>query len=334
MSAWMLALIVAQAPQCPTSTIRLDWVRSPDAVVCPSGDAVAERIVERLGCSPFGPTPTARFEVTIEAGDPGWRARVARFETDGGADNLTAVRELDTEAERCDVLGEAVALTLALVAERLPRIDLIDTASTSAAAPTAVTASFAPPGPRLARAPLIPTSTAVRTVTEGPPRGTFEVEGVVDIGTLPQVAFGARLSTSLLVSSRFELGVGALVLPVRRTSLFFFGLVAADLHGCVRFVPRGGFELGGCARLYGGTLLGFTQTEAKPIEPGAYPWLGAAAGGTFTARLTGPISVRVGAEALFSLVDRVLLVDPTREVALDESPVAFLGTAGLVVRFR
>lgn len=335
MPAWVLALLLANAPRCETETIRLDWVRTPDAIACPSGDDVAERIVARLGCSPFGPAATARFEVGVERADPGWRARVARFEFDNGVDVPAAMRVLETEDEHCAVLAQAVALTLAIVAERLPRVAPTKTSSTATVA--APTPPVEPPGaPRMAvaspRAPIVVTST-VPPIYVTPPHGSFEVEALLDSGTFPEPAFGARLTTSLRLGRRYEIGVGALLFPVDRVSLFFFGLAAASLHGCARFEP-GRFELAGCARLYGGVMSAFTQPGAEPIDPGTFPWVAASAGGTFTAALVGPIHIRFGAEALVTLVNRVFVVDPDRQVVLDEAPVAFLGSAGIVVRFR
>ncbi len=316
MSGWLLALLVASPPSCPTSTMRLDWVRSAAAVECPSGEAVARRIVDRLGCDPFGPDPEARFEVAVDADAQGWRAKLTRFEADGVVSDKTLV----SEDGDCAILGQAVALTIAVVAERLPRIGLIATGTTAAA-------------PVRGRVPIVPTSTATPIVFV-PPQGTFDVEAVLNAGTLPEVSFGGRLSTSLRVGRRFELGVGALILPIRTVEAFFFGVIAAVLHGCARFEPRGRFELAGCARVYGGSMLGFTREEAVPIDPGGYPWFAASAGASFTAPITGPVHFRLGGEALVTLVDRKFAERRTMTIVLNESAVAFLGSAGLILRFR
>ncbi|MEQ8276839.1 MAG: hypothetical protein RMA76_26395 [Deltaproteobacteria bacterium] len=318
MSGWLLALLVATPPSCPTSTLRLDWVRSATAVECPSGEVVARRIVDRLGCDPFGPEPKARFEVAVEGDAPGWRAKLTRFEDDGVVSEKTLVSEDDD----CAILGQAVALTIAVVAERLPRIGLIETGTTAP-----------PEAPLRARVPLVPTSTATPVVYV-PPQGTFDVEAVLNVGTLPDVSFGGRLTTSLRVGRRFELGVGALVLPIRTVDAFFFGVIAAVLHGCSRFEPGGRFELAGCVRVYGGSMLGFTKVEAVPIDPGGYPWFAASAGASFTAPITGPVHFRLGTEALVTLVDRKFAEKRTMTIVLNESPVAFVGTAGLILRFR
>lgn len=342
MAAWLLSVLMAAAGPCPSHALRLDWVRDDNAQSCPSGERVADRISERLGCTPFGPRPDARFEVWVTASGEGWWARVTRYDA---ANERVSQRILESEAADCAVLSEAVALTLAFVAERLPRVDTasvstaafapepllrVETATVSAAPPPAITSTAA--GLRIV---LVPTSTSVRPQPRAPTaRGRIEIGTVLNAGTMPGPSFGARLGARLELSEHVDLAVGMTILPTRTWDRFAFGLVAGWLGPCVRFQPHAILELGGCARFYGGAITAVVLPGAAPIEPGVFPWLAASVGGTAVLDLGRSLYLAAEVEALATLVDRVFLTWPDMNAVFDERAVALMATVGLGVRFR
>lgn len=239
--------------------------RTPEAADCPDAAALAQAVHAIVGREVIGtsPEPAATWiEVTMTRLKPGYFANVHTFGTNVGR------RELSDAGADCRGLGEAVAVSLALM-----------WSSQEATATSIAPASEAPSEPP-STSPVAPTPVVVppkkprpRRVPKpaAPPAGTssvnFGVDAAVGIAVevlehpVPNAELGGRLG----IAERFavSLGVGALGIDRLETQQGFveLGLGYAYLAGCLG-ITRTSPRLAFCFR----PLFGVLRGEGREFE--------------------------------------------------------------------
>ncbi len=327
----MVAGLVVSTPPCAGETVRVDWVRTPSARVCPDGAQVADKIRVQLGCDPFGPAPTLRFEVSVDTDEGRWQASVLRFGADGASMGGT---ELSTGRDGCGVLADAVALAVSMVAEQqmtapleAPPVTTATIAATAATETATVTRQVI----------LVPQNTYL----VAPSRATvpwLNISGsaAMNVGTMPGPTAGVAMQLRWNAHRYFEVGADMLVLPTRRWSADGYGLVAGALAGCAR-TPQAAGTFGGCARGYVGSLTTVVFPGAGPRAPGPYLWSGLS--GSFFGRwsMTPHVFFVGEAEVMAALPRRrftadSLLPDVPAVELHSEAPLALVLRLGIGIR--
>ena len=237
------------APLCPHQDIEVDWVRTASAAACPTAQDVRERVQARLQCRAFADAPGAWFETLVDRVDDTWQARLTRLEADGSVLSSTNITDKDPS---CESVAEAVALPIAVVAERLPA--RTRTATTS-------------------RVLLAPDAPAPPRIIEGNPlpRGSVQASAILNLGTLPSPSFGMRVDGHLMLTPRWSLTVGVMGLPPRAFEGYFYSMFAGGGGGCA--LTRPSVSLSGCVRAYGGTLSNFGGAQVLGGDTGSNLWL-------------------------------------------------------------
>lgn len=332
------ALVVAglsiAAPPCVGETIRVDWVRTAAAQVCPDGAEVAAGIRAQLGCDPFGKAPTLRFEVSVDARDEGWMASVLRYGATGVPMGGT---ELSTGKDGCGVLADAVALAVSVVAEQQTTMPIEDS-SPGVSTSTVPGAARTETATITRRIILVPQTTIVV-----PPRPVpvpwLNISGgtAMNVGTMPGPTAGVAVQLRLHAHRYLEIGADMLVLPTRRWSSYGYGLVAWAVAGCAR-APEARWTFGGCARAYVGSLTTVVFPGADPLDPGPYLWSGLSGSVFGRWSLTPHVFFSGEAEAVAALPRRLYIatsqVPDVPSVELhSEAPVALFLRLGVGVRF-
>lgn len=320
---WLLLLSTATTSPCATPPLRLDWARHASAKGCPSGQRVAELVTSRLGCSPFATEPDTRFEVIVQHSMHSWTATVTRYDAN---DALRSQHALTSEHDDCAVLGDAVALTLALMVEAMP------TSQTATTAPPPAPPPVGQPPPRLV---WVPTSTRTAPPSLAPQdRGHVEASVVLNLGTFPGVSWGASMAARWRATDHLELGLGLTAHPNRRWGDVGFGLLAGAVGACLRFRAGPRASLAGCGRVYIGSITALVHAGAEPVQPGVFWWAATSVGVRARLRVKGPVFMHVGVEALITLVNRVFVTSPNRVEAFNEAPLAWVGAFGVGAEFH
>lgn len=324
----VVAALISTAPPCASGNIRVDWVRADGAGTCPDGHRVAEAITERLGCAAFGDEPSVRFEVLVAKAQVGWAAHIETHDRRG---SLLGRRVLESRKESCDVLSDAVALTVALMAENLA----VDTSTSSSSPP--------PPAiePVAARVVFVPAGTASATVAVAEPPGTAGegiVSGVVNAGTLPSMQPGVQVATAWRPGS-WSAAVGLLAVPVSRgDDELGFGLFASWAEGCASAVRTDRVVVDLCGRVLAGlfSVVVYGDGSLDVVEPGSFSWVAVAPLARATVRVVGPLFASIEAAPVVSLLGRRfdVLDGSAPEAVHEEAVVAFHGGIGLGLRFE
>ena len=293
--AMPLAAGVARADSPRPSS--LSWVRLEGAESCIGGRALALAVERRLGAEVF--VSPARASVSVEGRierttEPdGWRA-VITISDESGAQ--LGARLLESDAARCDALGEQITLVIAV---------MIDPDAALRPAPAA------PPVPApevIVEHEIVPVAVPVPYCAPPPAapwRAGAGAGAIFSLGLLPGIGVGAETRARLAPPRWPVLQLGAAVWIPRRAGSGSIGasffLAHASLALCPLSTSRGGFDLSGCVGFQLGALraggFGFDlslvqqQIVFNPV-----------AGAEVRRRLAGPLVAALGLEMIFPVV--------------------------------
>ncbi len=328
-----LGLLLVAVEPCSAVGLRLDWSRNAAASGCPSGASIEAGITERLGCTPFDGPAMATLEVRLSRHRRGWKADLTRYD-DG--DRLVTTRTLVSDEPECGVLGDALILMGALVAEELPVRPL---PVPEAPPPKGPDQPLDPP-PRIV---ILPVTTTVAAAARPGPPALVALVGSVGVGTFPEPAGGAQFMARWRVDGYAGIDVGLTALPMRDYDGFAFGLLAGFVSGCAIGDLSPGTALELCARVRAGQLSAASAPEAvAPTDAGGFAWLAGAAVGRAVIRAAGPVYAVLEIEGLVTLHNRRFTYCTVGDetgcdvggVANEEAPVSLLASFGLGIEFR
>lgn len=279
-----LHLIAIPATAAPLP--RLVVVRSSDAADCPDAPALARAVEQHMQRPAFdsttdpstsdqmstNPSPNDTVEVRISRTSDGYAATIR-------AGDLT--RDLSDPGSTCTELGEALALTLAI---------LLDT---EAAPPTSTPAPVSTPKPAPATELPRPTPAPKTARLTKPPR---DWNVGVDVGLGPTLGFltpgaFALNSNVWLRYQRASFGAGLFVLPWARvndtsTTIVDLRLILGSMHACGRILGKPNvIHLSWCGQSFVGAIHG--EGVGYPINrAGTRPWLAFGTMGVLEGRWT------------------------------------------------
>lgn len=291
---------------------------------CPDEEEFRARVAARLGYAPFSDEAPRALEVSFVEQREGFAARLVLRDASG----VLGERALTTTGS-CAELAEGVALaaSVAIDPELLWR--------EGAPSPQARAIAKAPPAPRPAELPRHPPSTTSaaghEAVTPAPlpapraaSRAGLRVESgvglLVGAGPEPGPTVGAELSlgvafepASLHLEAAFDLPSYASVGGGAEVS---GTLVAARAAPCLR-----AGQLGGCALVVGGFLLGAGHGLLDE-HSGVGPYVAAGGRVFLDWPLLERLTLRLRGDATAALVHPVFVDDRTRELLWQPLPVA------------
>ena len=296
--AWLAAAtVVVTRGAADEPRVRLSWVRGDEAGGCMDQRGIEAGVIARLGRNPFVGDATLSVEGAVERTGKTWRADI-RVRDEHGA--LAGRRALETEADDCRPLEDAVILAVALVIDPnaatrpLGRVATVPTPIASPPpAPPSAPCPIAEPCPR---APSCPACAKVES-----PRSHADVLGrfVAAAGFLPRIAFGPELFGAYGPDSlRFTASLWWLP-DVSTDDRFAFGLVAGSTGACYGLPIAGEASLAGCAELDLGAIHAVVRdvAELEPLGAGDHPFFGVGAGPRLTVD-PGALRLEAGVRAI------------------------------------
>jgi hypothetical protein len=302
----------------------------PGAETCVDGDGLQGRVSARLGRDAFAAPVTLAIEGTVERKEKKW---VARLWVRGADGNAIGTREIESEAEGCASLGEAVAFAVALAIDPERAMASPASASASISVSTSASAKKKTPPPSAAS---VSASTSASTTTKREPRiPALTVSGALAAGLVPKPAVGATIGFDPDVGARIRPVIGAALFPARRTDegTLGVGISYGAIGACVRAAGARSVSLDGCALVLAGATHAAVY-DVEPVEPGDRFWLGASTGVRFHLELAPPLALDVGAEAIFPWIRRRFdAVGALRQTLFTQPFVGFVSTVGLAIRF-
>lgn len=325
------ALLVATAARGdePGPPIRLAWVRAEGAESCANFATIVEGVIRRLGRDPFTADARRSIEGVVSRDGTRWVARLYVREADG---TLEGSRELASEAEACDAIGEAVTLAMALAID--PEAAMRVAAAEAVPSPAPVVPTPVAPLPTPAP-PVVPTGPS--TPARPGVRGGLALHAVGVFGVLPAPSAGFDITGDVFVTRRVRVSVGMLFVPEIRppspNDLFAFGLTSAVVRGCVDAVQSPLLSLAGC----GGAFVGGVHAlePGRPsLRPGQQVWGAVSAEVRATLRLVGPLVVDVGGGLVVPITRYRFFLEGSDRTLFQQPAVAASAYAGLGIDFR
>jgi hypothetical protein len=313
-AVWSLRALEARAAE-PT---RLEWVRLEGAGNCIDSAELEARVKRRLGNDPFDPHAARSIEGVARRSAGVWHAQIAVRAHP--ADTNPPLRELESHAEDCDSLSNAVVLAVALAVD--PAAAMTDPPPKEPPAPPPVETPKAPPPAPIVAAPA---GLAGRA-------GAF---AVAQSGLLPRASLGAAVTAAAALGPRFDLGLRVLAFPEVQVSgdpSYAIGLAAFDLELC--FVPlRGvGAEVRACA----GPLVGMLHAavlSGNRSQPGERATVGADVGMDAAFFVTRALALELGARALLPVTRYQFKIEGGSQPLFEQSSVGGVAFAGLELHF-
>lgn len=301
-----------------THRVRIDW-RVPQG--CPSRADLEDKVAHYMGEPSIPPlVRPVQARGSVERHSGGWTLTLVLDE--GGQ-----VGRRVFEAPDCPALTDAAAVVIAVsldpnrIAERLERVE------------------GAEPGPEPSPDPRPPPTAIVEpsaTPSLSPAlEHRLQISAGVEYGLLPSV--GAALLVGYAATGRlWRLEAGVLYLPPRSVN---YGdgeggrlqLAAGELRGCVNpTASRVEFPI--CGGVAAGPMFGRGEGVEQRERPVA-AWVGATVGPGVLWRIHRVVALRIGSDAVFSLVRPGFRVDG-RDTLFRVPPLAVRGLVGLEFRFR
>ncbi|MFO0651248.1 MAG: hypothetical protein U0326_33800 [Polyangiales bacterium] len=307
--AAILALAAALLAREAHAGVRLDLVRGDGAETCIDGAALQRELTRRLGETAFDGEVAQVIEVLLSREERRWTARLRQRDGRGA---LIVTRDLSSEAPTCGPLGDALALSLAI---------LIDPEAPPAPPPTPEIVSVCPPLPPPRRMPRAPRHSTVQ----------LTAEGALVWGVVPNVAPGVGLRTELALSRRWRVAVGVTAIPTVRVDVssarFAFGWTAASAGACVALATSDALRFDACAAVRVGAL--HVSVDGAPAQnTGDRLWASADLEPRVRVRVLGPLVVTAGASVGVALTRASFGVVGARETVFEVSPVTVAGSLG------
>jgi hypothetical protein len=230
-------------------------------------------------------------------------------------------RELESAADECESLSNAVVLAVALA---------VDPAAAFSDPPVK-----APPPPRPVAAPKPPPPAPPTAPSEATVVGRADLTLAGQVGLLPQASFGLGLGVATALTNRFELGLRARAFPAVEVSgdpSYAVGLAALTLELCGVARPNKRVDLRACA----GPSLGLLHASVlvgNRAQPGQRASLAAELGLDAGFALTGNLAFELGARALVPVARYRFTLEGSDDPLFTQSVVAGMAYVGLELRF-
>jgi hypothetical protein len=309
-------LLSTAARAAEPADVTLRWTAPAS---CPD-EAHVRAAVEAVAGHPLHAPGAPRVTVAIEAapsGEGAWAVRIAVAHP-GDA----APRERRIEGASCAEVADAaaVAVALALAAEAAPP-------EPPRRPPVLVPAVATPPADDPHELPPEP---------EAPPlHPGLRVLAGADFASLPGPAFGVEVAGLLgFGANRVELR-GAAWLPKTAEATAMadarIALYVAGVRYC-RFVLQGTVDIGGCAGIEAGALVGSSQGVTHPGS-GTSPWLAPELGALGAWEFSRYVALSLGLSGLVPVVREHFEIAGLGDV-YQPPPLTFRALVGLEVRFR
>jgi hypothetical protein len=327
----------AQTAAAPSESVRLVWVRGPNADDCPTRADLERSVSARLGRPVFSDSAQRAIEGFVQRDGTRWEAHIYARDAAGA---LGGSRDLASQGADCGALASAVALAIALVidpdaalrppARALDVVGAVSAGPEPLPTPRGATPPPQPPAPCPAQR-ACPESPRPAT-TSGANPTTVVGRAVLAGGLLPGTSVGFGLSADVPVSRGVDVGVGALLLPEVRTSdrAFGFSLMAARVGACRVPWGRGAVSFSFCADALVGAIDAVVYVD-EPTQPGGRLWAGAGGTAKLAVRLLGPAIAEIGGTAVVPLVRSRFFVENQPGTVFQEPAVSGVAFAGLGV---
>jgi hypothetical protein len=296
---------------------RLEWVRLEGAGSCIDAAELEARVQRRLGTDPFDPRASRSIEGVARRTATVWRAQIAvRAHPD---DANPPLRELESGADDCESLSNAVVLAVALAVD--PAAAFNDAGEKASATPRSVEA---PP----ARAPSIPASKPA-------PKGRADLGVASQLGLLPHASLGIGLGAGTALTQSFELALRARAFPEVEVSAepsYAVGLFTLTLELCALARPAKVLELRTCAGPSVG-LLHAAVLAGDRTQPGERASLIAELGLDAAFAVTRALALELGARAAVPVTRYRFTLEGSDDALFVQSAVAAMAHIGLELRF-
>lgn len=230
---------------------------------------------------------------------------------------------MDDVAPTCDGLVDAIAVTLSLLLDELPKpAPPHETPASLEAAPALVHAREAPPPPE-----------------PSPASARFAASGGVLTGIARPVAPAVGLAGEWVFASHWSIEASAHWIPQQELALppghVFISFLAVSVQGCWSpLSPRSPVRATLCAGPSAGALCGNAQgftNDGSAVRP----WVAAELEARLSGHIAGPLGWTLVASPLVPFKPQSFSVAGLPEgVAYSASPVSFLGEAGLTLSSR
>lgn len=298
---------------------RLEWVRLEGAESCIDAQELETRVRRRLGSEPFDPRASRSIEGVVQRAGAGWRAQIvvrARPE-----DVNPPRRELQSAAEDCDSLSNAVVLAVALAID--PEASFSDAPVNTPSPRT----SSAPKPPLPAKPPI--------DAAESPPAGLADLSLAGQLGLLPRASLGMGLGVAAVLTRRFELGLRVQAFPeveVDGVPSYAVGLAALTVELCGVTTRRKPLVLRACA----GPSLGLLHASVlvgDRTQPGQRASLAADLGLDAAFALTRNLALQLGARAVVPVTRYRFTLEGSEQALFAQPVIAGSASLGLELRF-
>jgi hypothetical protein len=293
-------------------------VRLEGAGSCIDAAELEARVKRRLGNDPFDPRAARSIEGVARRTAGGWHAQIAVRAHPGDAN--PPLRELESHAEDCDSLSNAIVLAVALAVD--PSASLTDPPPKELPPPPPVETPKPPP-PAPAVAP--PTGLA----------GRAEASAVAQTGILPRASVGVGLGFAMAVGARFDIALRGATFPgVQMTGdpSYSIGLAAVDLELCAVALRTLSAEVRACAGPWMGIMHAAVLTGDR-AQPGERASFAADVGLDAAIFFARSVAFDLGVRAAAPLTRYRFTLDGSSQPLFEQSAVAGVAYAGLELRF-
>jgi hypothetical protein len=337
-----LAFPRAGSAQEPTR-VRLAWVRGAGAEACLDQSSLESRVRARLDRDPFGADAQLVLEGSVTRKERTWHTELRVFDR---TNSLVGQRDLDTVADDCAPLADAVVLAVALTidpesATRVPASGPSDggalaagpkgSVETGAAAPMqAPTPALPPVQPALQPYPALPVAPSPQK-TGAATMARVGARLLVGAGLLPRTTAGASI-VGAYGGAHFEGTLGMSFFPETPTAdgRFAFGLTLGTLGGCATTSLTRALRLGGCADLSLGAMhaVVLDTTELVSLDQGDHFFaslgLGPRLGATW-----GPVQFELGGAVQVAISRKNFVFRGGSPEIFESAPVGGIGYIGV-----
>jgi hypothetical protein len=294
-------------------------VRLEGAGSCIDSAELESRVKRRLGNDPFDPRAARSIEGVARRAAGVWHAQIAVRAHPG--DMNPPLRELESHAEDCDALSNAVVLAVALAVDPAAALTDPPPKETPPPPPPIETPKAPPPGPIVAA----PAGLA----------GRAGALAVAQVGLLPRASLGAGVTGAATLGPRFDLGLRASAFPEVQVSgdpSYAIGLAAFDLELCLVPLRAVGAEVRACA----GPLVGMLHAavlNGDRAQPGERATVAADLGLDAAIFLTRALALELGARALLPVTRYQFKLEGSTPPLFEQSAVGGVAFAGVELHF-
>jgi hypothetical protein len=295
----------------------LDVERAAGAESCPGAPELARKVTELEPGAELRPGPASggpHFRVQIERRPEHWRARIQVSGARQGDRTLT------DSGEGCAALGDAVALTLAMLLAPLDD------------EPQPEPVEEAPPRPQ----PVSPVARETRAPSASEPTGfglALRAGPAATLGLLERAGGALFAELELEPAPALTTSLGLLWAPAQSIEhgpgRVEVSLAALLLSTCLEVVEAGSLQLSLCAVQAAGQIRGSGHDYSAYTDSAARPWLAAGGGARGSTAITGPLGWTIGLIGLVPLTSERFTIEGVSGAAYEPSPVALVAEVGL-----